>query len=175
MTDRSAFWRHILKRTKAQSVLDIGCGRGDNLLALRAVDSELAMSGIDVNVPALAQAQEAGLDVEPGSLADLPDLLQEPIVDGAVRSRHDGRDLADLVVMQATFRHYAADTLPGVMRALERASTRWVIVIDDEASPIAQHLDAMRLVEGGPAIGLGANEHFWLLERVRGSEPRQWS
>ncbi|MTJ06085.1 MAG: class I SAM-dependent methyltransferase [Sediminimonas qiaohouensis] len=49
-------------RTEGKPVLDLGCGRGEWLQLMRAL--EIRASGVDLNTAQIAEAEEAGLNVE---------------------------------------------------------------------------------------------------------------
>lgn len=61
--DWEGFARAILRHAPARSVLDVGCGGGRLLEAMRAVDPTLRLKGIDASGPALERARRRGLDV----------------------------------------------------------------------------------------------------------------
>jgi pseudaminic acid biosynthesis-associated methylase len=62
---RVPFWRSILERTQARSILEVGCNIGANLKAIReaAPEPTLVAWGCDVNGAALKAAAEAGFAV----------------------------------------------------------------------------------------------------------------
>ncbi len=57
---RTPFWANIMAQTNARSVLEVGCGPGWNLSAIKAVDPQVRTYGIEVNKVAKRQAVLAG-------------------------------------------------------------------------------------------------------------------
>jgi SAM-dependent methyltransferase len=163
--DRVPFWRHIANLTDARSFLDVGCGPGWNMLALRSIDKEFAMSGIDVDFEALKQALRSGLDVVEGRPEQISELL-------------DGHRLADLVVMTGAFKHFSDDAFARAMVAIDDASRQYIVLIDlepprfDASAPapynapeLAKTGRHLSLIETGAAIGFEPGAQYWLLER----------
>lgn len=108
---RMPLWKRVLDVTKPRSVLEVGCNAGWNLLAMRALDPNLSLVGIDVNEAALREADANGLDVE----------------------NIDARDAAcigtfDLVLTAGLLIHIP-DPVP-VMDAIVRASRKWVVAVE---------------------------------------------
>jgi pseudaminic acid biosynthesis-associated methylase len=119
---RVPFWREMLTRTRARSVLEVGCNIGANLLALREVDPMLALWGIDVNETALGNARRAGLAV---------------VKRQASQAHTCGR--FDLVCTVGLLIHVASEDLPEVMGAIIKASRRWVLAVEyaaDDEEPV---------------------------------------
>lgn len=167
---RIPFWRHIIELTQAQSFLDVGCNAGWNLLALREIDNEAQMSGVDVNTKALAEAEALGFDVLEGRAQDLGLLF----LGGS----------ADMVITSGVLIHIPPDEVQSAMRAIVEASNRWVVAIEyqaDESTEVEYRGHAGRLwkrpygdlyaelglsvVEFGPADGFD-DCTFWLLEKA---------
>lgn len=110
---RMPLWKRVLDVTKPRSVLEVGCNAGWNLMALRALDRNLSLVGIDVNDAALVEANEAGLDAE----------------------HVEARDAAclgtfDLVLTAGLLIHIPPSDLPAVMGAIAAASSRWVVAVE---------------------------------------------
>lgn len=61
-------------------LLDVGCGAGDFLVAMRRLFPAWQLCGIEPNLTAAARAAARGLDVRPGSLEDLPPNVPRPDV-----------------------------------------------------------------------------------------------
>lgn len=70
---RQIFWQRVLDSAskansdfdpqKLQSVFELGCGRGDNLVAIKQECPTALMSGIDVNETAVRAAREHGFTI----------------------------------------------------------------------------------------------------------------
>lgn len=168
--DRIAFWRRIIESTQAQSVLDVGTNAGWNMLAIRDVDPEIIMSGVDVNQNAIAEAQGQGFDVLEGRADQIGELF--------------GPNVCDLAVTSGVLIHIAPKDLQASMQAIVDASNRWVLAIEYESPqekeityrgnagrlwsrPFGKLYEQMglSLVEHGPAEGFDQC-NFWLLEKT---------
>lgn len=68
---RIPFWTDIIERTKPRSILEVGCGSGWNLRAMRHVDPTIAVRGVEINQTALQEAADAGLFVAEASVFEL--------------------------------------------------------------------------------------------------------
>ena len=68
---RVPFWTDIIDRTKPRSILEVGCGSGWNLRAMRHVDPSIAVRGVEINQHALQEAADVGLFVAEASVFDL--------------------------------------------------------------------------------------------------------
>ena len=117
--DRVPFWKDIVEATNAETFLDVGTNRGFNLMALRSLNAEYQMSGVDVNREALNEAAAAGLDVLEGSAADVFNLF--------------GPNCADLCITSGVLIHIAPADLEASMRSIIAASKRYVVCIEYEA------------------------------------------
>lgn len=80
--DWEGFARAILRRVPARSVLDVGCGGGRLLEAMRAADPSLRLAGTDSSGPALERARRRGLDARELDIVS----LRRDRVDDAARS-----------------------------------------------------------------------------------------
>lgn len=166
--DRMPLWQDILERTGARSVLEVGCNAGWNLRALRAVDRQLELKGVDVNDEALVEAGIAGLDVEAMS--------------GALVGAKWPRQF-DLVFTAGVLIHVGPDALRPVMDSIVNASARYVLAIEYEHDteqeiiyrghagklwkrPFGDLYQGMglKLVDTGVAEGFDRCT-YWLLER----------
>lgn len=117
--ERIPFWRRIIEETRAQSFLDVGCNAGWNMLALRSINDEFLMSGIDLNAEAVKQAQSQGLDVEQGKATEIAERF--------------GHGVADLVITSGVLIHVPPDELKQTMQAIVDVSAQYVIAIEYEA------------------------------------------
>jgi pseudaminic acid biosynthesis-associated methylase len=110
---RGPFWDAILGRFPTESVLEVGCTQGDNLVHLaRHVPAE-RIWGVDVNPIVLQRLREHVPGVHP--------LL------GVARELPFPDDSFDLVLTVGLLIHIPDDTLEQVMGELVRVSRRWVL------------------------------------------------
>jgi pseudaminic acid biosynthesis-associated methylase len=117
---RIPFWRDILTRTGAQSILEVGCGAGLNLKAIRHVNPMAALWGCDINQAALQQASDAGFSVFEGSVFDLQD--------------HWPTARFDLVFTCGVLIHVSGADLERAMRSIIAASRRYVLAVEYAAA-----------------------------------------
>lgn len=113
--------QRILDQTNAESFLDLGCNAGWNLLALRKINPDFMMSGIDVNHQALQRAAAEGFDVinmPASAIADSDEL---------------GCDCAQMVITSGVLIHIPPSELSDVMSAIVKASSRYVLCIEYDA------------------------------------------
>lgn len=111
--DRIPFWREIGVLTGAHSAFEIGCNFGPNLLALRSLGAHV--SGVDVNLRAIAEAREQGLDVRMCPAERVGELWPQ---------------CADLVFTAGCLIHVPPEQLPAVMASIIQASRRWVLAVE---------------------------------------------
>lgn len=111
--DRIPFWQDIVARTEAMSVLDVGTNCGWNLMALREIDEDLALWGVDVNEKALDHARAEGLSVANRSAGDLKNFGN-----------------FDVVATSGVLIHIEPDKLEGVMNEIIRASRKYVVAVE---------------------------------------------
>jgi pseudaminic acid biosynthesis-associated methylase len=113
---RVPFWTSIIDRTKPRSVLEVGCGSGWNLRALRQVDPMLALWGCEINQTALQEAADAGLSVVDSSLFDLKTEWPE----GGF----------DLVASVGVLIHVGPEDISRAMDSIISVSNRYVLAIE---------------------------------------------
>lgn len=111
---RMPFWAKVMAMTCPRSVGEVGCNAGWNLMAIRALTWGIGVHGVDVNERAVQQAQEAGLHVEVGTVADIAE--------------------ADLIFTAGVLIHVAPDDLPQMIRAIADKAGRYVLAVEYEAS-----------------------------------------
>ena len=165
---RIPFWREIGVQTGAHSAFEIGANAGWNLLALRELGAHV--SGVDLNLTAIREAQEHGLDVRMCPAERVGELW--PLC-------------ADLVFTAGCLIHVPPEQLPGVMASIIQASRRWVLAVEYAAEaeemveyrgnadrlwrrPFGRLYEELGLV---PRIEMDAGPAFdqcraWLLERI---------
>jgi len=156
--------------TKAVTVLEVGCGPGWNLLALRCVDMPGPfVRGVDVNQVAVDEARAEGLDVQ-----------RLPAADAALRMGPS----FDLVFTSGMLIHVAPQDLQKVMASIIGATSRYVLAIEYDA-PEEQEIEyrgkpallwkrpygelyqaqGLKPVATGPAGEDFDNCTFWLMEK----------
>lgn len=122
---RVPFWTDVLDRTDAKSILEVGCNIGSNLKALRFVNRNLRLAGVEINQAALEEAADAGLEVY-----DCP--ARE------VGIAFPGR--FDLTFTAGVLIHIGPDDLSEVMDAIIAASSRYVLAVEYPA-PAEQEIN----------------------------------
>ena len=110
---RIPFWRDIGVLTGAHSAFEIGCNFGPNLLALRELGANV--SGVDLNLKAIQEARESGLDVRMCPAERVGELWPA---------------CADLVFTAGCLIHVPPERLPAVMASMIQASRRWVLAVE---------------------------------------------
>ena len=166
---RIPFWQHIVDATGCTAFLDVGCNKGFNLQALRAINPQFELSGVDINPGALRIAQGEGFDV-----VECP-------ADGVVEVF--GHRAAQLTVTSGVLIHIAPEDLLSVMTAIRDVTSQYVLAVEYEspdereieyrgnagklwARPFGKLYEALglSLVEYGEAQGFDRC-HYWLMER----------
>ncbi len=113
--DWDAFARTILRHFPARAVLDVGCGGGRLLQAMRDADPVLRLQGVDASGPALRLARSRGLDVVELDFAG----ASSDDVDAAAEALGD----FDLAVCLEVAEHFPAWHAGKLMRLLARYPT----------------------------------------------------
>lgn len=168
--DRVPFWRHIVEATDVTSFLDVGTNAGWNMQALRSINKDFTMSGVDLNLDALAEAKAAGFDVEQMAAHEVADFF--------------GPGAAELVVTSGVLIHVPPEDLAKTLGALYDVSSRYVLAIEyaadveqevlyrGEAGKLwkrpfgALYMErGLSLVETGQAQGFDECQ-YWLLEKA---------
>jgi pseudaminic acid biosynthesis-associated methylase len=111
---RAPFWNHIVDVTAPDSVLEIGCGSGNNLRWLD--DGRRRVVGVDVNRTAL---DELAARV-PRAESLLAPARRLPFGDGQF----------DLVVTAGVLIHQPDEALADVMAEMCRCSRRWILMAE---------------------------------------------
>lgn len=170
---RVPFWRLMLERTRAQSVLEVGCNAGWNLLAMKALDKDLDLVGVDLNAHALEDAERAGIqNVHVMHGADVGECWPAGF---------------DLVFTAGVLIHVPTENLGAVMRSIAEASRRYVVAVEyaaikEEAVEYRGHQDrlwrrpfgllyedaGLRLVDTGFLSKESGFDSctYWLMERA---------
>lgn len=169
---RVPFWRRMLELTQARSILEVGCNAGWNLLAMKAIDKDLDLVGVDLNAHALEQAENAGIqNVHLMHGADVGDCWPLGF---------------DLVFTAGVLIHVPTENLGAVMRSIVDASRRYVLAVEyaanvEEAIEYRGHKDrlwrrpfgvlyedaGLRLLETGILSQRDGFDSctYWLMER----------
>jgi SAM-dependent methyltransferase len=122
--DWDGFARTILHHFPVRSVLDVGCGGGRLLEALRTADPTLRLKGVDASAPALERARRRGLDVQPLDLVRLRA--------GDVASAAQALGDFDLVICLEVAEHFPAWHAPKLLELL----TRFPRIVFSAAHPL---------------------------------------
>ena len=101
----------LIAKLKVRTVLDVGCGSGDNAAALKHAMPQLELSGVDVSPEALALAAQR---VPGASLREL-DVQRDNL-----------KETFDLVMAIQVVEHLADDT--AALRNMALMSKQWVLV-----------------------------------------------
>lgn len=112
---RIPFWRDVLERTGAHSVLEVGCNFGANLLALRSLDRDLQLCGVDLNSMAVDEARMHGLDARVGGAASVGLFFPREF---------------DLVATCGVLIHVSPAALRQAMTSITMASRRYVLAVE---------------------------------------------
>lgn len=110
---RLSFWKQITALTGAGSAFEVGCNAGWNLLALR--DIGWRVSGVDLNLKAVREAHERGLDVSVCPATEVGRLWPQT---------------ADLTFTAGVLIHIPPEDLRRVMESIVQASRRWVLAVE---------------------------------------------
>jgi pseudaminic acid biosynthesis-associated methylase len=168
---RIPFWRSVIEQTEAKWICEIGCNIGTNLKALRDVEPDTILHGIDVNEKALLEAQEEGIHA-----VSLP----------AARVGEAYPMAFDLTFTAGVLIHIGPDQISEVMDSIIAASRRWVLAVEyaaewDEEVLYRGHTErlwrrpfgkmyesrGLTVVHEGPAPQPAFdNCYFWLMERA---------
>lgn len=166
---RVPFWQHIIEVTNAASFCEVGTNAGWNFQAIRSLNAEAIMSGVDLNEAALLEAQTAGFDVE--------------VAQGYHVAEIFGAGACELSFTSGVLIHVPTADLMSTMAALRDVSSQYVLAVEYDA-PEEQEVDyrghtgklwrrpfgklyeglGLSLVESGVAGGFDQC-HYWLLER----------
>jgi pseudaminic acid biosynthesis-associated methylase len=116
---REEFWRSAIEYTRPSSVLEVGCNRGHNLMAIQAVDNTVETRGIDINANAVREACGNGVAAQLASVGNITNLY--------------GRGSQDLVFTCGVLIHIAPEDLEAAMRAIVQTSAKYVLAVEYEA------------------------------------------
>ncbi|HNS51953.1 MAG TPA: methyltransferase domain-containing protein [Anaerolineae bacterium] len=172
-------FRHMLEGLRIGSVLEVGCNRGHNLLALANLLPDAEVVGLEPNRHALqiARASGTGIAVLSGHALDIP-----------------FRDATfDLVLTAGVLIHIPLDSLAAAMGEIRRVTRRYVLAVEYYAEeetliPYRGHEDLLwkrdflkhyqsncpdltllRCGQWGAEAGFDRTR-WWLLQKSAGSE-----
>lgn len=114
-TNRVPFWREILSRTQVQSILEVGCNVGGNMQAIRSINRQLDIKGVDISYDACIEASLAGLDVEQVRAADVGVKWPQKF---------------DLSATVGCLIHVGENEITDVMRSIVASSKRFVLAVE---------------------------------------------
>ena len=122
---RVPFWKDIMDRTGARSVLEVGCNAGWNLTALQQAAPWCSPRGLDINTPAIAKAGAAGLKGYVGTAKDaLPNWAGD----------------FELVFTAGVLIHVSPEDIDQMMKNIVTLSNRWVLAVEYESEAEAEVL-----------------------------------
>jgi pseudaminic acid biosynthesis-associated methylase len=116
---REEFWRSAMEYMSPTSVLEVGCNRGHNLMAIQAVDSTVETHGIDINAKAVSEARGNGVGAQLGSARNIVQMFS--------------RGSMDLVFTAGVLIHVPPEDLEATMRNIVAVSRKYVLAIEYEA------------------------------------------
>lgn len=114
--DRVPFWKSAVDYCTPASVLEVGCNRGHNLVAIQKCDASIDCYGVDVNAVAVEEARQQGLEVQRANGQSIAGLYEA----GSM----------DLVFTAGVLIHIPPEDLEAVMRAIIVTSARYVLAIE---------------------------------------------
>lgn len=117
--DRLPFWQSAIEYMHPTSVLEVGCNRGHNLMAIQAADGSVETFGVDINVKAVSEACANGVSAQLGNVLNIPAMF--------------GRGTKDLVFTAGVLIHVAPEDLDAAMGAIVQTSSKYVLAIEYEA------------------------------------------
>lgn len=113
---RVDFWRSAIEYCNPATVLEVGCNRGHNLLAIQSIDTSINCVGVDINVGAVNEAREQGITAEVCSALE-------------IASRF-GHNSMDLVFTAGVLIHVPPDDLNRVMQQIIDTSVKYIIAVE---------------------------------------------
>jgi pseudaminic acid biosynthesis-associated methylase len=115
LTAKTVMWAQILRAANGvTSVKELGCNIGLNLQALRRLNPDLALSAVEINEAAAAQAQSLNIaDINVGTILDELD-----------------HEAVDLTFTAGVLIHINPDRLSSVYDNLYKLSRRYVVVAE---------------------------------------------
>jgi pseudaminic acid biosynthesis-associated methylase len=133
---RAVFWGDLLSRYPIRSVLEVGCGQGNNLRPISSILDPRDVWGVDVNDGALARARSNA----PGVNVVAANARRLPFRDG----------LVDLAFTVGVLIHQPDASLPIVISEIVRCSRRYVVWIEynsDRTEEVPYHGEPGTLIK----------------------------
>ena len=113
---RLDFWASAVQFCEPHTVLEVGCNRGHNLLAIQMAAPDVELFGLDVNATAVEEARQVGIEAQCGSALGMTGLYE--------------RDSMDMVFTAGVLIHIAPSDLEGVMRGIVQTSGKYVLAVE---------------------------------------------
>jgi len=115
-SQRAPFWQRTLEQMTLwpHNILEVGCNAGWNLNAIRHIDPEINLVGVDVCQDAIIEAEESGHECYLMSAKQL-DMLDEKF---------------DLVFTAGVLIHVPPNDMDETMDAIINASQRYVLAVE---------------------------------------------
>lgn len=111
-----SFFATALGRTHGvASILELGCNRGMNLKAIRALDPYMELAGVDVNLGALAMLTK-----------DMPDVD----VTHASLVNYQAPEPYDLVFTKGVLIHVSPDDLAAAYAVMHRSARKYILIAE---------------------------------------------
>lgn len=123
LNSKVALWSRMLKSANSiTSIIELGCNIGLNLIALKKLNPEIKLSGVEINVEAARQARKANVaDIITGTILD-------PINAGKF----------DLTFTSGVLIHIDPEHLKNVYENLVNSSNRYILICEYyNSSPVS--------------------------------------
>jgi pseudaminic acid biosynthesis-associated methylase len=117
--DRIPFWQSAIEYCNPNTVLEVGCNAGWNLLAILEVDASIDCHGVDINAGAVNEAREQGITAEVGSALEIASKF--------------GHESMDVVFTAGVLIHVPPDDLKRVMQQIIDTSVKYIIAVEYHA------------------------------------------
>lgn len=115
--ERVDFFRDVLEWVNPSSVLEVGCGSGHNLVAIKSIDPACYVHGLDINEAARKEAALQGL-----LTSDVPAVQVGKYFTGY-----------NLVMSVGLLIHIAPEEINEVLKGMISASTKYVLAVEYSA------------------------------------------
>lgn len=117
---RKLFWQSVVEYCQPASMLEVGCNRGHNLVAIQQLQPGIDVHGVDINAQAIEQARQQGIEAQLSTAVGIAGLYEA----GSM----------DLVFTAGVLIHIAPADLEATMRAIIATSGRYVMAIEYESA-----------------------------------------
>lgn len=119
---RIPFWRQILGLTQANSVLELGANVGWNLRAIKTIDREIFVQGVEINSAAINEGNNEMRAMFGGGFGDFYIF--------PAKATDLGKAKYDLVFSAGLLIHVPPSQLHETMASAINASNRWVLAVE---------------------------------------------